>query len=474
MATDAISLLALQRSAGNRAVGRLLRSRPARATLARAAEPDNVTDQNEVDVAGVLQTIAEGEALVVEAMEAFLEAQLSAGTAGGALPPPPAGSRPMPVQQPGGPVRNQWRTRDEPFRKLQQKRRLARKTENLPLNGFLSEDPTLNQGLFSWRAPTDPPGPSVTKASNWRNPRQATDLQAQITDPYGLGVGPNAPVDPAPPAPQAPPGRGTGTLAKTKRRTRQPGTGTQTRYRPPDWATFRLLVGFLGRERCDYIQGHLLNEHLGGLGTNLQNLAPFTSSLNGRHSKRVEEPIKQFLEPTHGQPPIPPNEERVVDYRVEPIYGNPNNPTAVITQASTRMDDLFRNRGTPALSALAKLRLVDPLEVFKAANSMTQLPPQQAPLPLTLARWQAVWQNNNNSWYGTGPQQVIGNFTWSTLNQLLHTWIVNYVTLRFPEQIRCRVRYYRRLNQAPNWDRIVDSQNQGITWDVVLTNDFAP
>ncbi|HEX9987140.1 MAG TPA: hypothetical protein VGE45_01485 [Chloroflexia bacterium] len=67
--------------------------------------------------------------------------------------------------------------------------------------------------------------------------------------------------------------------------------------------------------RGGYVQGHLLNDNLGGSGTDPHNLAPITNTANMEHNKRVEEPIKHAVD----------NHKRWVYYEVEVIPGRTTN-----------------------------------------------------------------------------------------------------------------------------------------------------
>lgn len=43
------------------------------------------------------------------------------------------------------------------------------------------------------------------------------------------------------------------------------------------------------------VQGHLLNEHLGGPGNTMDNLTPITKSTNSQHNKKVEQYVKKLV-----------------------------------------------------------------------------------------------------------------------------------------------------------------------------------
>jgi hypothetical protein len=58
------------------------------------------------------------------------------------------------------------------------------------------------------------------------------------------------------------------------------------------------------------VQGHLLNQRLGGPGNRLENLAPITKSTNTTHSTRIEEKVIDLVH----------NQDQVVEYHVEAKY----------------------------------------------------------------------------------------------------------------------------------------------------------
>lgn len=58
------------------------------------------------------------------------------------------------------------------------------------------------------------------------------------------------------------------------------------------------------------VQGHLLNEHLGGPGNNMANLTPITKSTNTTHFHKIEDIVKQAIAADYG-----------VEYRVRATYG---------------------------------------------------------------------------------------------------------------------------------------------------------
>jgi hypothetical protein len=58
------------------------------------------------------------------------------------------------------------------------------------------------------------------------------------------------------------------------------------------------------------VQGHLLNNLLGGPGDDMKNLTPITKSTNTTHFKKIEDTVKQAVAADYG-----------VEYRVRALYG---------------------------------------------------------------------------------------------------------------------------------------------------------
>ncbi len=79
--------------------------------------------------------------------------------------------------------------------------------------------------------------------------------------------------------------------------------------RPNQWAQFLAMVG----KSNPFKQGHHMHQDLGGDGTH-DNLAPFTSSLNGLHYHRVESHVLT-------QTDAPPSSDQFADYSCTPVYG---------------------------------------------------------------------------------------------------------------------------------------------------------
>ena len=80
-----------------------------------------------------------------------------------------------------------------------------------------------------------------------------------------------------------------------------------------------------------YVQGHLLNEKLGGPGTNSANLTPITGSVNGNHEATAELYVKSRLTLASGPPAKANTVEAgyLILYNVIPAYGRPLNTTLI-------------------------------------------------------------------------------------------------------------------------------------------------
>ena len=82
------------------------------------------------------------------------------------------------------------------------------------------------------------------------------------------------------------------------------------------------LRGLIGARQSSYRVGHLLNHHIGGSGSDWQNLTPLSASGNALHFNRVEDDVRTIVEKGTGQ-------NRWVFYDVVPRYGShPSIPAA--------------------------------------------------------------------------------------------------------------------------------------------------
>lgn len=93
------------------------------------------------------------------------------------------------------------------------------------------------------------------------------------------------------------------------------GMGSSPSVQPPWWGAMSAAVSPFASSYL--VQGHLLNDNIGGPGDNMQNLTPITKSANSTHNKKVEEKVKKaFRSKGFYQ----------IEYDVEADYSSP--PTA--------------------------------------------------------------------------------------------------------------------------------------------------
>jgi hypothetical protein len=107
-------------------------------------------------------------------------------------------------------------------------------------------------------------------------------------------------------------GRGFGSFVEANLVPGQFKEGTRTGGAPGNttWDSLKLRRNSSGDQL--YVQGHLLNFHLGGKGDEWSNLVPLTQKANMKHSSVVEESVKTAAN-TPGQEVV---------YRVRPVYGS--------------------------------------------------------------------------------------------------------------------------------------------------------
>jgi hypothetical protein len=73
-------------------------------------------------------------------------------------------------------------------------------------------------------------------------------------------------------------------------------TGSSPSVRPSWWAAMMADPGTDGAwVSNNVVQGHLLNEHLGGPGSDMRNLTPFAKSTNSQHHAYVEKKAKAIF-----------------------------------------------------------------------------------------------------------------------------------------------------------------------------------
>lgn len=87
------------------------------------------------------------------------------------------------------------------------------------------------------------------------------------------------------------------------------GKGSAPSVRPSWWPASGPVAAYLS---AYVVQGHLLNQGLGGPGDTMKNLTPITKSTNTTHFKKIEHEVKTAVNADFG-----------VEYRVRPDYTQP-------------------------------------------------------------------------------------------------------------------------------------------------------
>ena len=275
-------------------------------------------------------------------------------------------------------------------------------------------------GAFTWRGPK-PGSAAKTRVSYVASPGLTSNATTLAT-----GISTHGDVTATTGAT-----RGTATEMKVKRWIVVKGTGTVQNVRPAGWDHFQALCGFIDKShKCTYVQGHLLYERLGGRGNRMANLAPFTASLNKRHQNQVEKPLWSWLKAA------PKSEERTVDYRVVPTYGG-GGPPSVIADAQGYFQRFVDGRNAAALQTLVRLGLLDATDVATVQG-------QQRTAAVVLG----------------APKTT--HTTWAALCSALEQDIADYIAAAFPTQIDCYARLYKRTSSTADWDKTV-SQHHTLT-----------
>jgi hypothetical protein len=159
--------------------------------------------------------------------------------------------------------------------------------------------------------------------------------------------------------------------------------------------------------------GHLLNKDFGGQGTQMYNLAPFSSRMNALHKTEVEHPLRQFIKVDE--------QRRVIDYKVKANYGA---PAAMERDAKVRFDAFLGFSPNEALAAWKALGLITAADV----NTLTGLNLLTDDRPL---------QNRT---------------TWQVLVGQQRQDVEAYTRAHFPESIDCTARLYE-LSGPGTWNK---------------------
>lgn len=187
---------------------------------------------------------------------------------------------------------------------------------------------------------------------------------------------------------------------------RQPnGSGVGT-TRPANWGDFIAMV----HAANPFKQGHQMSQRLGGDGTH-DNLAPFTGSLNGLHSTRVESHVINQTDATGG--------DEYANYDTTPVYG-----------------------GNPGIVAWAQLQFAGMTTAQQLAAMVTAgiLTAPAAALILPTAPLPA-------------PEQALAD-----------GWLATYVNGAFPTSITCDANFIDSAGGG--------IYNQSGNQQVTITNDF--
>ncbi|MGI3204373.1 hypothetical protein ACRJ4W_51925 [Streptomyces sp. GLT-R25] len=103
--------------------------------------------------------------------------------------------------------------------------------------------------------------------------------------------------------------QGAGTYMKAELHPGQIGKGSSPRVKPSWWPTGSGSTAKWFSKNM--VQGHLLNDNVGGPGTTMSNLTPLTKTGNARHHAMAEYNVKK--EVANGN---------IVEYEVRAIYGS--------------------------------------------------------------------------------------------------------------------------------------------------------
>ncbi|GIG68492.1 DNA/RNA non-specific endonuclease [Phytomonospora endophytica] len=114
--------------------------------------------------------------------------------------------------------------------------------------------------------------------------------------------------------------------------------GSKPAVRPSWWPKSGSMPTKGGEDAADFfstymVQGHLLNEKVGGTGKSMENLTPLTKSANSQHHSKVEKRVKSEVK----------KNKHVVEYHVTAQYGkHPNAKDMGATGAAAKyIDDNF-------------------------------------------------------------------------------------------------------------------------------------
>lgn len=199
---------------------------------------------------------------------------------------------------------------------------------------------------------------------------------------------------------------------------RQPsGTGVGA-TRPTNWTQFIALAGGAN----PFKQGHQMHQDLGGDGTH-DNLAPFTSSLNGLHYTRVEQHVL-------GQTNPPPSTDQYADYSCIPVYGGNAGILA------------WANAGFAAMTGINQLAAMVVAGIITAPAAAAIVAAAVAPVVPAPTAAQLL---------------------------LVNAWFTAYIPATFPTSINCTVNF---IDYAPGGGMVAPAATATGNQVVNITNDF--
>jgi len=155
---------------------------------------------------------------------------------------------------------------------------------------------------------TDPIAQEKERKGNVEARRAKMTELAGLLDKWGIAEQPDKPVSIVRYGP--PREDGGGTLMNAEILSDKKLQGSTVRDKPPIWTS-------LGERQSNYVQGHLLNNKLGGEGRRF-NLTPITISANANHESLVESHVKRWVL----------DEGLVASYSVVPEYRGKHSPPA--------------------------------------------------------------------------------------------------------------------------------------------------
>jgi hypothetical protein len=211
----------------------------------------------------------------------------------------------------------------------------------------------LKKPLVAARA-TDKLASETEKAANIEERRKQFNELARIIAKWGLTQVPQDMPSQIFFSPPRDDGGGVGMVASFLSPAHGHGTGVGDT--PPIWNA-------LGKRQNNYIQGHLLNNNLGGEGKRF-NLTPITRSANGNHLNLVERHVKMWV----NEKKKPAYYSVIVDYKGSPAHTPPAALAELLKKKTKSADDQKRISEYEAELRLAR-NLICTAYVLKQSES---------------------------------------------------------------------------------------------------------